>query len=89
MKSQKELEGLYANRGNSQEEPGANLGNFGMDSIKFNSHFQNLGGPDVAGGRIHERNPYSNKGNFYTIPKKLGASGHGRHDANPSALKNL
>ncbi len=55
--------------------------------MKFNSHFYNFG--DAAGGRIADRNPYINKGNFYTIPKKVNHAGHGRHDANPTALKNL
>ena len=65
----------------------SNSANFGIESLKFNNHYYNLdqmnGG---AAGSRHYLDPYGQN--------QHGGSGskshmHGRHDANPNALKNL
>ena len=62
----------------------SNSANFGIESLKFNNHYYNLDGGGAAGSR-HYLDPYgSNLGGSST---KIDS--HGRHDANPNALKNL
>lgn len=69
----------------------SNSANFGIESLKFNSHYYNLEGKSggVAGSR-HYNDPYSENSRLNGNGGISGSSHqHGRHDANPNALKNM
>lgn len=73
-------------QGKTPNNDNSNSGNFGLESAKFNNMYYNMNGAN-AGSRSQAQQSYgSGSSVVYQIPKRQG---YGRHDMNPSAMKNL